>query len=1309
MRMKRLTISLRLFLTFFSLVLAENLLGQEPAAAALSGSGTENDPYQITSVADWNAFADAVNGGYDYSGKYIKLKENITINVGAGDKMAGVFVGKDNSANRPFNGTFDGNGNTITFNCGTVGSPIDVLACTLFRYTTGVTINNLTVTGTIVSKKKFAAGFIGWYHGSKQSQSYITNCTSHITINCSEIEEGASNKKWDCSTGGFIGQVEEGNVVFTNCVFDGSILKGTQANANRCAGFISYIQSNSVTYTYCTMAGTIDMAQPSNYSTFNRNGKNSFSKTYYITYYGDYKPSPALTTAPTDDIAKIYTKNNTDYYVPGAVITGVATTYSYIEGQPVEITPVVKYYGKTLTRGTDYVIKIDGTLVPTENTPTLSDADDYTFTIEGAGNYGGSYSTTIHVISYNDWVNVMTQLADDSEGARVVDLSADISAAVNDETNTALVVRGTVTLNLNGHTINRSLVHVNEDHEVVEDLEPDYNGIGLVIIVESGASLTINGPGTITGGFHKGNATYIDGGGIYNSGTLVLNNVNVVGNKVIKMTDEVPGIDNKFTGRGGGVYSGNGSTLIITGGEIKDNDSKGGGGGIFSDEANQFDMTNARVAFNVSEDKGGGVRVVISRNKTANLTNCKIMNNSATTNTESKGGGIYMEGKGNNACLNMVNDTLIANTSSLLGGAIYSHQGTIYTEHCHFFNNVSYDAVGITSGENSYGGAVYLYANSTFIINGGSIIGDWSKTNGGGIYVCPGAILKVKGLVVITDNVQMGDDETSSSNNVYLGGTDGVIEVIGQLDPKSVINITPNPDHEGTYVTFDEGTHSADPDDDLSYFVLDINNDNDEYNIILDNSGNVIVYEPYSWGDASTWNGSTIAEDGSTIAEFSGGSSSTPDSNSEVTIRRTLIINTGVIAYAKSISVDEHCRVVIEDGGQLIANSAIAAKVEKKVVAADEDNQTGWYLISSSVANPNIGNSTNLITEIQWDPTYDLYRFNENAELQWENYRADHEGFTTLQNGRGYLYRNANDHKVDIGGTLNVSDINYTLSCSGSELTGFNIIGNPYSHNIAKGEGQAIPNDYLEDNYYVLNPTTGAFELATDGEIIPPLTGILVQAKSASTLTINKVVASGSKGVKADNAEIQFTVSNNEFEDKAFVKFKEGHGLNKIEHLNEEAPMLYIHHNGEDFASVDMSDNTKQFNLNLEAKTTGKYTLSVEPQGAYKYLHLIDRLAEKDIDLLAEKEYSFIGSSADNAERFIVRLEHSDNVDSSVFAYQSGNEIVVSGEGELQIFDVMGRLVMQKHVSGVEAVEKPMATGVYVLKLNENIQKIIVK
>ena len=62
-----------------------------------------------------------------------------------------------------------------------------------------------------------------------------------------------------------------------------------------------------------------------------------------------------------------------------------------------------------------------------------------------------------------------------------------------------------------------------------------------------------------------------------------------------------------------------------------------------------------------------------------------------------------------------------------------------------------------------------------------------------------------------------------------------------------------------------------------------------------------------------------------------------------------------------------------------------------------------------------------------------------------------------------------------------------------------------------------------------------------------------------------------------------------------------------------------------------------------------------------------------------------------------------------IFAYQTGNDIVVSGEGELQVFDVMGRMVMNQRINGVEAVEKPEQTGVYIFRLNDKVQKIVVR
>jgi hypothetical protein len=62
-----------------------------------------------------------------------------------------------------------------------------------------------------------------------------------------------------------------------------------------------------------------------------------------------------------------------------------------------------------------------------------------------------------------------------------------------------------------------------------------------------------------------------------------------------------------------------------------------------------------------------------------------------------------------------------------------------------------------------------------------------------------------------------------------------------------------------------------------------------------------------------------------------------------------------------------------------------------------------------------------------------------------------------------------------------------------------------------------------------------------------------------------------------------------------------------------------------------------------------------------------------------------------------------------IFAYQNGNDIVVNGEGELLVFDLMGRMVMNLHVNGVQTVEKPSQCGVYILRLNEKTQKIVIE
>ena len=113
----------------------------------------------------------------------------------------------------------------------------------------------------------------------------------------------------------------------------------------------------------------------------------------------------------------------------------------------------------------------------------------------------------------------------------------------------------------------------------------------------------------------------------------------------------------------------------------------------------------------------------------------------------------------------------------------------------------------------------------------------------------------------------------------------------------------------------------------------------------------------------------------------------------------------------------------------------------------------------------------------------------------------------------------------------------------------------------------------------------------------------------------------------------------------------------------------------------------------------------------FNYLHLIDLLTGEDIDLLANNSYEFVGSPRDNENRFVVKF--SENAGNDIFAYQNNNDIIVNGEGMLQVYDVMGRFVGNYEVNGNEHISASnFSTGVYIFRLIGNevkTQKIVVR
>ena len=422
----------------------------------------------------------------------------------------------------------------------------------------------------------------------------------------------------------------------------------------------------------------------------------------------------------------------------------------------------------------------------------------------------------------------------------------------------------------------------------------------------------------------------------------------------------------------------------------------------------------------------------------------------------------------------------------------------------------------------------------------------------------------------------------------------------------------------------------------------------------------------------------------------------------------TLTINNGAkLTVTGTISQLPGSSIIIENGGQLVnASSGITATVKQNITQWTTSPDNGWQAISTPVNSVAFGNVTNLTSS-----DYNVYRLDETT-MTWENSQYSGNSFTSFDNGRGYLYRKGDNTAIEFRGTLNAETAIYQLSYT---ETGFHLIGNPYPHKIYKGANAAILNTYLEDGFYRLTSAGGWVAGTDNSTAIAPCQAILVQAKSTVTnnkLYIRKTTATGP--TKSNDDNIIFIVSNSNYEDVAYALFKDGHGLNKIDHRNADIQKLYIQHNGEDFAIVNLAEDEQAFNLNFHATTTGKYTLNVKADGNFSYLHLIDKLTGEDIDLLLDSEYSFIGASSDKDNRFIVKLKYASTAnDDDIFAYQNGNKIVVNGEGNLQIYDVLGRYVMNREINGVETVDvSSLHTGVYILRMTGNsikTQKIVVK
>ena len=173
--------------------------------------------YQIKNAGNLCWFANYVNSGHN------TVNAVLTNDIDFGGRN---FIAIGTSIH-PYKGTFDGCGYKITVN---QSGSSDVA---VFGIVQACTIKNLTVTGTIETAVKYAAGIAMEVKISSGAATTVENCVSDVTIN--------STLEGDGTHGGLVG-IANGDININNCAFTGAINGSATYN---CAGVVGWSQSTT--------------------------------------------------------------------------------------------------------------------------------------------------------------------------------------------------------------------------------------------------------------------------------------------------------------------------------------------------------------------------------------------------------------------------------------------------------------------------------------------------------------------------------------------------------------------------------------------------------------------------------------------------------------------------------------------------------------------------------------------------------------------------------------------------------------------------------------------------------------------------------------------------------------------------------------------------------------------------------------------------------------------------------------------------------------------------------------------------------
>lgn len=232
-----------------------------PPSVPLAGSGTQNDPYIISSVEDWNALSVfASSARQTFEGSFLKVKADIDFTNSEFKPLFG-----DGVTN--FAGTLDGDGHTVK---GIKYTTTATYQAAIGTITAEATVKNLTLSGEITSAQQYTGGFAAKVYGK------VENCVNAVDVtstkaavaafgyiyggaSLTDVTNTATISGQAGSVAGIASYTTEG-VNFTRVVNKGAVKSTATGTATYIGGLVA--QCAPASFIECGNEGKFEFAAP---------------------------------------------------------------------------------------------------------------------------------------------------------------------------------------------------------------------------------------------------------------------------------------------------------------------------------------------------------------------------------------------------------------------------------------------------------------------------------------------------------------------------------------------------------------------------------------------------------------------------------------------------------------------------------------------------------------------------------------------------------------------------------------------------------------------------------------------------------------------------------------------------------------------------------------------------------------------------------------------------------------------------------------------------------------------------------------